>query len=236
MWLRARISPCPPCMSGTWTAGPAPRMFRTVRREPDAARALVRGSVAARPAARHAPCVPGNSIACAHARAWREKAVRALGVCAVHLTPHVCARAAFSRHGAVKDVKMKEGYCFVDFENQGDADDAISRMDGYVPRPAALTARTAAPRLLRPCGCRDSGRRQQRADPAADAGCAARARRSNSTGARDMLWSGARAAPCTWDPSFPCTLRRRREGGGSRGVRDVDWTRRQALPQRFSGR
>ncbi len=111
-------------------------MYRTVRRKPDAARSFVREGLAARPDARSALCVPGRDIARAHARAWRERpAARALGVCMVHLTPYVCARAAFSRHGAVKDVKMKEGYCFVDFENQGDADDAISRMDGYVSRP-----------------------------------------------------------------------------------------------------
>jgi hypothetical protein len=108
---------------------------------------------------RRLPC--GFPYACTHtgvavrpACAWMEWAERARGssLCAPTQLQHAHARrphAAFSRHGTVKDVTMKEGYCFVIFENSADVEDVIRGMDGYVHTPRAAHAAPPAAHPVR---------------------------------------------------------------------------------------
>ena len=179
---------------------------------------------------RRLPC--GFPYACTHtgvavrpACAWMEWAERARGssLCAPTQLQHAHARrphAAFSRHGTVKDVTMKEGYCFVIFDNSADAEDVISRMDGYVHAPPR-GARCPAVHPVRPT-----------AAPVAPASVAAvpvgtlqKAEASRAPGkgkgetfACSGLRGGLRGATALWDPSFPCSDRR------CRGLGPSAWT------------
>lgn len=54
----------------------------------------------------------------------------------------------FRRFGTIKDLQLKTGYAFIDYEDSKEADKAIQKMDGYKFDHQRIVVQTASKKVI----------------------------------------------------------------------------------------